>query len=149
MSTTTSSDLAAPNWRAIVGELVDAARKEAGNGEALAQQLEALGVGGEKGGRYSMSAISNWVKGRTMPPADVLLAVAVVSGQSLDGKLAAHGHQLPGNAGDGRETDGLKTELARLRAEMMHLYSRVGEPYDRDEGDAASGNSTRTGTDDG
>lgn len=146
MSTTTSQDVVAPDWRAMIGELVDLARKEAGNGEALAQQLEALGVVGERGGRYSMSAISNWVKGRTMPPADVLLAVAIVSGQSLDTRLTTHGHQTPAGA-EGENVEGLKSELARLQAEMMHLYSRVGEPYDRDA--APDSESTRTGTDGG
>jgi len=112
-----------PNWREIVGELVDTARRSAGNGEALAQQLEQLGVSGERS-RYSMSAISNWVKGRTMPPADVLLAVALVSGQSLDAKLNEQ-------RGTNEEVDDLKAELARLQAEMMHLYSKIGEPYER------------------
>jgi transcriptional regulator with XRE-family HTH domain len=140
METPADTALPAPDWRAIVGDLVDTARRSAGNGEALAQQLERLGVTGERG-RYSMSAISNWVKGRTMPPADVLLAVAVVSGQSLDTKLGEHA-SVNGN----QEVDGLKAEVARLQAEMMHLYSRVGEPYERSDSGEPPG-AARTGTD--
>ena len=133
MSTASEAPLPAPDWKAVVGELVDDARRAAGNGEALSQELENLGVTGERGSRYSMSAISNWVKGRTMPPADVVLAVALVSGQSLDGKLLAHGHHPPTGT-ESEDVDNLKTEIARLRTEMMHLYKRVGEPYNRDEG---------------
>jgi transcriptional regulator with XRE-family HTH domain len=133
-----------PDWRAIVGKFVDDGRRTVGNGEALAQELEKLGVGGDKGGRYSMSAISNWVKGRTMPPADVLLAVAMVSNQSLDGLVPG---RAAGAAADGEDVGQLKTELARLQAEMMHLYSRVGEPYDREDAAANdSGGLPRTGT---
>lgn len=136
-----------PDWRVLVGKFIDDGRRAAGNGEALSQELEKLGVGGDRGGRYSMSAISNWVKGRTMPPADVLLAVALVSNQSLDGLV-------PGRQGgvvtDGEDVTQLKSELARLQAEMMHLYSRVGEPYERSEPTAADVDTLRsTGTDDG
>ncbi|MEM9655862.1 MAG: hypothetical protein AAGA65_27500 [Actinomycetota bacterium] len=135
-----------PDWRAIVGKFIDEGRRTVGNGEALAQELEKLGVGGDKG-RYSMSAISNWVKGRTMPPADVLLAVAMVSNQSLDGLVPG---RTAGAAGEGEDVGQLKTELARLQAEMMHLYSRVGEPYEREDGASADTDAVpRTGTNDG
>ena len=142
----TSTDLTspAPDWRSLVGQFIDDGRRTVGNGEALAQALEKLGVGGDRGNRYSMSAISNWVKGRTMPPADVLLAVALVSGQSLDSLL-------PGRQGtdqaEGQDVTQLKTELARLQAEMMHLYSKIGEPYDRDTSETGNdGALPRTGT---
>lgn len=134
-----------PDWRAIVGELVDDARRAAGNGEALAQQLEALGVRGDRGSRYSMSAISNWVKGRTMPPADVLLAVSVTSGQSLDAKL--HQHLGGTQASSTDDLDGLRAEVARLQAEMIHLYGQVGQTYDRDSAAGTEGSASRTGTD--
>jgi len=146
MSSTVGVSTDTPDWRSLVGELVEAARRSAGNGEALAQQLEALGVRGERGSRYSMSAISNWVKGRTMPPADVLLAVAVVSGQSLDAML----HEAMGSGGSSSvaEMDGLRAELAKLQAEMIHLYGQMGQPYERNSSVGAEDPITRTGTGD-
>ena len=147
MSFAADTPPAPPNWRAIVGELVEDARKAAGNGEALAQQLEALGVRGERGTRYSMSAISNWVKGRTMPPADVLLAAAVTSGQSLDAKLAEH---IDGASG-AKDQSGLETlqaEVARLQAEMINLRSQIGQPVERSTAVDAEESTARTGTDD-
>ena len=147
MSFTADTPSAPPDWRAIVGELVEDARKAAGNGEALAQQLEALGVRGERGARYSMSAISNWVKGRTMPPADVLLAAAVTSGQSLDAKLAEH---INGAAGgrDQSGIEGLRAEVARLQAEMINLRGQIGQPVERSTAVDAEESTARTGTDD-
>ena len=146
MSFTADAPVEPPNWRAIVGELVENARRAAGNGEALAQQLEALGVRGERGSRYSMSAISNWVKGRTMPPADVLLAVAVTSGQSLDAKLVQH--LGDGQGSGGGDIDGLRAEVARLQAEMIHLYGQIGQPYERNTAVEPGVSTARTGTDD-
>ena len=147
MSLTADPPSAPPNWRAIVGELVEDARKAAGNGEALAQQLEALGVRGERGARYSLSAISNWVKGRTMPPADVLLAAAVTSGQSLDAKLA----ERVDGAASAKDQGGLETlqaEVARLQAEMINLRSQIGQPVERSTAVDAEESTARTGTDD-
>ncbi len=145
MSTAAETTIEPPDWRAIVGELVEDARRAAGNGEALAQQLEALGIRGERGARYSMSAISNWVKGRTMPPADVLLAVSVASGQSLDAKLGQHLGVAQADAG--ADIDGLRAEVARLQAEMIHLYGQMGQTYDRDAAAEPGGSAARTGTD--
>ncbi|MDQ6899549.1 MAG: hypothetical protein M3072_08585 [Candidatus Dormibacteraeota bacterium] len=53
----------------------------------MAIRLEELGVRGEGGARYSESAISNWIKGRAMPPAHVLLAAARLADISVDQKL--------------------------------------------------------------
>lgn len=133
-------------FRAAVSGLVEAARNEAGNAEALAARLQDLGIVRDQGKRYSVSAISNWVQGRTMPPGDVLLAVAYVGGQSIDAKILGTAETTAeAAAADGQ----LKAELARLQAEVMHLYSRMGEPYERaTDSPSAPNTSQRTGTDD-
>lgn len=124
--------------RSIVSELVVAARTKAGNAERLAAALEGLGVGGERG-PYSISAVSNWVQGRTMPPADVLLAVSLVAEESIDQRLRPQG-ALSRDDDDSQ----LRSEVARLQAEMRHLYARIGEPYD-DQASVGDG-ARKTGT---
>lgn len=116
-------------WVAIVQAVIDEARRHAGTGPLLAARLEELGVGGETG-RYSESAISNWTKGRTMPPADALLAAAKFAGISIDQKL---GLSAPGTANaDGTVIEAaigqLQAEIDRLRADVIDLYGRVGQP---------------------
>lgn len=112
--------------RSIVSDLVVSARQRAGNAEQLATELDRLGINGERG-PYSPSAISNWAKGRTMPPGDVLLAVALVAEESIDRKLSPTATAIEP---DGANAE-LRGEVARLQAEMRHLYARFGEPYDQ------------------
>ena len=78
-------------------------------------ELEAQGVGTESG-RYSESAISNWIKGRTMPPADVLLAAAKLAGISVDEKITG---QTPTSA-DVRAA-ALDLEVHELRRELDRM----------------------------
>ncbi len=55
-------------------------------GAPLALALRSANVGPESG-TYSESAVSNWIKGRARPPADVVLAAASLYGISLDTRL--------------------------------------------------------------
>jgi transcriptional regulator with XRE-family HTH domain len=129
-------------WAQKVREVVEEARRRAGSGPALAGLLEEAGVGPENG-RYSESGISNWVKGRAMPPADVLLAAAAVGHVSLDSKLrAAEAPGVPGEAGDlvdvdqlAREVQDLRRQYGRLEAILIDLHSRTGQPYPHERPD--------------
>ena len=123
-------------FKQIVSELVAAARNRAGNAEALSARLQQLGISSERGARYSVSAVSNWVQGRTMPPADVFLAVASIGQQSIDEALGQRGDET---------TAELQATVARLQAEMMNLYSRLGVPYE--PGGSGEPASDLTGTD--
>ncbi len=71
---------------AVTRQVLEEARRGAGGGAALAAALQDANVGPDSGA-YSVSAISNWIKGRTRPPADVLLAAAALYGISLDKPL--------------------------------------------------------------
>lgn len=73
-------------WDAVVREVLDQARRAAGGGAPLAAALRAADVGPESGA-YSESAVSNWIKGRARPPADVVLAAASLYGLSLDSRI--------------------------------------------------------------
>jgi transcriptional regulator with XRE-family HTH domain len=98
-------------WARAVSQILEDARRRAGKGPALASRLEQAGVMG-RGARYSESSISNWIRGRAMPPADVVLAAAKALGISLDERL-----------GIGREpSDG-----DRQLAEMRELLARQEE----------------------
>ncbi len=122
------------DWAQLVQEIVEEARRTAGSGPALAALLEDAGVGPEAG-RYSESGISNWIKGRTMPPGDVLLATASVGHISLDQKLT----QADAAAEDRSESteitqlrqelEDLRRQHGRLEALLIDLYSRTGQTY--------------------
>src|SRR5918995_2907303 len=86
--------------RALVRRVVVAGRAAAGSGTQFAAQLQRLGIS-KDGQPYSESAISNWINGRTMPPADVLLAAARLAEISIDAGLVAE----VGEAGDGTASD--------------------------------------------
>lgn len=131
-------------WSQKVREVVEEARRRAGSGPALAGLLEETGVGPESG-RYSESGISNWVQGRTMPPADVLLAAASVGRVSLDSKLRA-AEAAPGTGPDeprdlvdvnqlAREVQDLRRQYGRLEAILIDLHSRTGQPYPHERPD--------------
>ena len=122
------SDLAQQDnsrYRAVVSDVVAAARKKVGGSEALSVRLLELGVKSERGDRYSVSAVSNWVQGRTMPPADVFLAVADVGDQSIDSAVGAVDQDLV--------VDELRSTVARLQAEMANLHTQLDIPYGGDQ----------------
>jgi transcriptional regulator with XRE-family HTH domain len=128
-ASTPSTDAAA-----AVREILEEARRVVGTGPLFAARLHELGVGPEKG-QYSESAISNWINGRTMPPADVLLAAATIAGISLDARLLGRStthtpKQRPGWQGAvGR----LQTQLDALRSDLIELYGRLGYPMPHHE----------------
>ncbi len=112
-----------PGWAAVVGGILEEARRRAGKGPALALRLQQLGVVGEKGERYSESSISNWIRGRAKPPAEVVLAAAQAVHISLDDRL-----------GIGRRESGLERQVADLQGQLEVLQAQVqgllGRPTD-------------------
>jgi hypothetical protein len=70
--------------RLVVRDLVADAIKKQHSAASLARKLEA-----ELGRHYSESTISSWGRGRIEPPAATFLAVAKVSGLSIDDYLHA------------------------------------------------------------
>jgi hypothetical protein len=109
-----------------VREILDEARRVAGSGTRLAARLEELGIGPPDTNRYSESAISNWIRGRTMPPADVLVAASIIAGHPLTrpgapGDPAAVLHHLA-------DIEGLQQQVDALRAAVIDLYGRLGFP---------------------
>jgi transcriptional regulator with XRE-family HTH domain len=102
-------------WDSVVRDVLDQARRAAGGGAPLALALRSANVGPESG-TYSESAVSNWIKGRARPPADVLLAAASLYGISLDTRLGLEPSALSGEPND---LDELRTALHRLEA-LVH-----------------------------
>src|SRR5262249_22261603 len=123
-----SQSLSGEELADVVRQVLEEARRTAGSGTRFAAGLHEIGVGGENG-HYSESAISNWIKGRTMPPADVLLAAAAVARISLDAKLdQALGNPAVEDASTGELVAEVRRELGRLRADVRDLYLRLGFP---------------------
>lgn len=111
----------------LVRDVLDDARRAVGSGPAFAERLKDLGVGPATG-LYSQSAVSNWINGRTMPPADVLIAAARIAGISLDKRIH------PASARDEPERDGiaivhLQHQIDVLQAQMLEIYGRLGVPW--------------------
>lgn len=110
-------------WDAVVREVLDQARRDAGGGAALATALRAANVGPDSGA-YSESAVSNWIKGRTRPPADVVLAAASLYGISLDRPLGL----VTDEASDDNEVRQLRSALTRLEALVHDQLAPRGDP---------------------
>lgn len=106
------------NWDQIVREVLEEARKASGGGAAFADTLHRAGVGPESGA-YSESAVSNWVKGRTRPPGDVVLAAAALTGISLDRRLGTETSHDVVRAPDSAD------DMTRLRVEFDRLEALV------------------------
>ncbi|MDH4363311.1 MAG: helix-turn-helix domain-containing protein [Acidimicrobiia bacterium] len=110
----------------VVRNTMAQARQAAGSGTKFAARLKEFGVGPDDG--YSESAISNWINGRVMPPADVLLAAAAIAG-------------IPFGSGDDEpQTQAqieqewrtlirlLQSQVDELRLEVRHLSGRIEIP---------------------
>jgi transcriptional regulator with XRE-family HTH domain len=104
-------------WEQAVRALLAQARQKAGGGNALALALRDAGVGPERGA-YSESAVSNWIKGRTRPPADVVFAAASIYGLSIDSAVSGKDEANGATTGDG-------SDLARMQANIDHLADLV------------------------
>ncbi|MGH7918779.1 MAG: hypothetical protein ACREQM_02410 [Candidatus Dormibacteraceae bacterium] len=108
----------------LVRRVLQAARTHAGNAEKLAAQLQDLGIAGEHGRAYSQSAVSNWIRGRTMPPADVLVAAAEIAKLPLLGRDSSV--SLPPSWGQSSDlegeqlSDGPEPILARVVESARH-----------------------------
>lgn len=111
----------------LVREILEEARRAVGGGPSFAARLSEHGVGPETG-HYSQSAVSNWIKGRTMPPADVLLAAAQIAGISLDDRLAITATTSRSEEDWQTAVDDLQAQIDGLRAEMLNLAARLGHP---------------------
>jgi transcriptional regulator with XRE-family HTH domain len=117
---------AAPELAVTVREIIEEARRVAGSGTRLAERLQELGIRPADTTRYSESAISNWIRGRTMPPADVLVAASLIAGLPLVTPRSAaageHGRQVLELGAD------LQAQVDALRAAIIDLYGRLGYP---------------------
>src|SRR5262245_57764591 len=120
-----------------VREIIEEARRVAGSGNRLAERLQELGIRPAETTRYSESAVSNWIRGRTMPPADVLVAATLVAGLPL---------VSPGRSGSGERSlqvlelgAELQSQVDALRAAIIDLYGRLGYPMPNLEGSHDSG----------
>jgi hypothetical protein len=100
---------------ATVREILEEARRVTGSGARLAARLEELGIGPPDTNRYSESAVSNWIRGRTMPPADVLVAASSIAGYPLERPAVG-----------GQSTDRLQDQIDALQAAVIDLYGRLG-----------------------
>ena len=109
-------------WDAVVREVLDQARKAAGGGAPLALALRSANVGPDSG-TYSESAVSNWIKGRARPPADVVLAAASLYGISLDSRLGLPSESDPQEATD---LDQLRSAVSRLETLVHERLSPPG-----------------------
>ncbi len=119
-----------PDVSTVVKQIINEAKTVVGSGPVLAEQLERRGVGPDTG-RYSPSAVSNWINGRTMPPADVLLAAAQIAGVSLDERLGVATGVVESDWSSA--VDELQEQVDALRAQVIELYGRTGQtfPVDR------------------
>ena len=118
-------DVGAP--AATVREILDEARRVAGSGTRLAARLQELGIRPAETIRYSESAISNWIRGRTMPPADVLVAASLIAGLPLvapRSSARAQGHSLQ----SAELAVEMQHQIDALRAAVIDLYGRLGYP---------------------
>ncbi|WP_309063299.1 DUF5919 domain-containing protein [Streptomyces sp.] len=112
-------------WDAVVREVLDQARRAAGGGAPLAAALRAADVGPESG-VYSESAVSNWIKGRARPPADVVLAAASLYGLSLDSRIGLAPQTTV--ASEATDVEELRLAFQRLEALVHERLAPTSEP---------------------
>jgi transcriptional regulator with XRE-family HTH domain len=86
------------------------AKSRAAKASVLVVRMEPL-----VGRRYDEDSVSAWIRGRTVPPADALLAAAKVTGVSIDEYLQA----------DEGAADGLNERLGQQAYEIENLSQQV------------------------
>lgn len=100
--------------RGVIKEVIASARQEAG-GDALdlVSRLKEMGIksGRNAAGDYSPSIVSKWLKGRVVPPADVVLAAAIIGRFNLDDALRG-----PGST---------QAQIAQLRDELRSTATTI------------------------
>lgn len=99
----------------VVAEVMREATKRSGKALALALRLEAV-----VGRSYSDRTVSAWNRGAVMPPADVLLAAAQVTGISLDDRI-----------GVGAKPTSLEREIETMRDEVKAQSRALALLYQR------------------
>jgi transcriptional regulator with XRE-family HTH domain len=93
-----------------VATIVEAAKRKSGKALELINRLEPL-----VGRRYDESTVSAWMRGRSMPPGDVLLALAKVAGESVD--------EVIGLSEERRE---LTVRIRALERQMQRVIEVIG-----------------------
>jgi len=121
----TSAESPDSDTASLIREVMYRARQAMGSGTKLAARFKELGIGPDDG--YSESAISNWINGRAMPPADVLLTAAALARMSLGTNADA---TAPASAAEEwRVTvEQLQGQVDALRTDVLHLYGQLGIP---------------------
>jgi hypothetical protein len=119
-----------------VRDILDEARRIAGSGPRLAARLQELGIGPAETNRYSESAISNWIRGRTMPPADVLVAATIIAGRPLVASTSSDSHQGIHSLKSGTDC---QQQIDALRTAIIDLYGRLGYPMPSLDGSSEAG----------
>lgn len=94
--------------RKLAARLMDEARRRKARDSDLALQVEPL-----VGRIYSDATVSAWALGRSMPPADALLAACKVSGISIDALLFGEA-SLAAQVADLRRQVGELSEIVQL-----------------------------------
>lgn len=133
------------NTAALIREILEEARRVVGSGSLFAERLHELGVGPENG-RYSQSAVSNWIKGRTMPPADVVLAAARLAGISLDRHILLRENSSPEEPEWRATADNLQRQIDSLQAQIIEICGRLGVPVPSNTATQAADETHHTGS---
>jgi hypothetical protein len=107
-----------PDFGLITRRVVKQAREATGSASKLALELDRMGINGDNDRPYSDSAISNWTKGRTRMPGDVLLGLAYLSGTSLD--------EIVGIRGEAESAKSLRQGIDEIRGMVADLYLHLG-----------------------
>ena len=99
-------------------QAIQEAKQRVGKASVLVVRMEPL-----VGRRYDEDSVSAWTRGRTVPPADALLAAAKVTGISIDEYLRLDG-ESGGGLSDrlGQQADAIED----LRGQVEQLTEVVG-----------------------
>ncbi|MDH4076438.1 MAG: helix-turn-helix domain-containing protein [Acidimicrobiia bacterium] len=112
----------------VIRNTMAQARQACGSGSKFAARLKEFGVGPDDG--YSESAISNWINGRVMPPADVLLAAAAIAGVPFPSGAKEPQTQAEIEQEWRMLIRLLQSQVDELRIEVRQLSGQVEIPLD-------------------